>query len=990
MKTRFGRIILDLLVSAAILPVAPFAAAQNVPPDPNFLSVVVIEASDPEAAETGRDTGTFTVRRTAPTNLTLHVTYQTGGTASPGSDYESLPGLVTIPAGAWAATITVTPIDDNLVEGPETVIVRLSQSPVAGLEFSYRIGSPSNAVVTIADNDGAGDTNHPPVVRLVSPQNGASFSAPANILLIAQAIDMDGHVSTVEFFAGTNFIALTTNFPTLNPIGPFVFPWTNVPAGEYTLTAKATDYQGAMSVSDPVRIRVNGVNAQPVVNIFTTDEHGSEIPVVPPGQERPQLFDPAVFTVTRTGGTDLPLDVFYSVSGTASNGVDYERLPGRVTIPAGASSAEIQVAVIDDFLVEGTESVIITIEPPICIAIFPPPPDCYLVGPSNRATAFIHDDDVVIVPLPVVTIVATDPDASETGEVAGVPFQVLPVPAPDPGVFTVTRSGDTNEPLFVFYTVEGTAFNGIDYLALPGIVIIPAGASSATITVVPMNDAFVEGPETVVVQLFSAFIRLEANGGVLPGGPIPPIFFPTPYVAGFPSNAVVTIHDNDVEPPPIPHVTVVATDADASEEGPDPGTFTVTRTGSLSDALGVFYSVGGTAENGVDYEMLPGSVLIPAGSASATITVIPVDDAKFELPETVRIEIAVPAVPFGIPAPPPSYLPGIPNSAVITIRDNDPRPTNSPPSVRIISPPDGAVFRAPAIIPIFAEARDLDGLVTTVEFFEGTNSLGVATNHPMEVSPANSLVNPFHLLWTGVAAGHYTLTAKATDNEGGMALSTAVHITVTETNPPPPPTNQPVVVTIVASDALAAERCQGTNVNTATFKVRRSDGTNTALVVYYTISGTASNGIDYETLPGSVLIPAGSRTARITVSPIDDNMAEAIETVILTLQLPPTSPGANLPVPYSIGAPGRAAAILIDDDSLRPLCLRLPDHSFHFCQPAANLFNYRLEVSVDLVNWIPLCANVVTEGEIRFVDPDASAFPHRFLRAVPEPNPPED
>src|ERR1041385_3053651 len=90
MKTRFGRIILDLLVSAAILPVAPFAAAQNVPPDPNFLSVVVIEASDPEAAETGRDTGTFTVRRTAPTNLTLHVTYQTGGPARPGPDSASV------------------------------------------------------------------------------------------------------------------------------------------------------------------------------------------------------------------------------------------------------------------------------------------------------------------------------------------------------------------------------------------------------------------------------------------------------------------------------------------------------------------------------------------------------------------------------------------------------------------------------------------------------------------------------------------------------------------------------------------------------------------------------------------------------------------------------------------------------------------------------------------------------------------------------------
>jgi hypothetical protein len=869
MKERLGRTVFDVIVAAAVLAVAPPAAGQNNPPETNLLSVVVIEASDNSAAETGLDAGTFTVRRSAPTNLTLHVTYQTGGTASPGSDYQSLSGYVTIPAGAWTATITVTPIDDHLAEGPETVIVRLSQSPLAGLESSYRIGSPSNSVVTIADNDVPAETNRPPVVRIVSPQGGAVFTAPANITLIAQASDPDGQVSTVEFFEGTNSIALTTNLPVLNPIGPFVFSWPKVPAGEYTLTAKATDYQGAMSVSDPVHIRVYGANTQPVVNIFTTDEQGTEIPVVPPGQGRPQLFDPAVFTVTRTGGTNEPLEVFYSVSGTASNGVDYEHLPGRVTIPAGASSAEIQVAVIDDFLVEGTETVILTLEPPICIAIFPPPPGCYLVGASSRASAFIRDDDVVLEPLPVVTIVATDPEAAETG--------------PDPGTFTVTRTGSTSNTLIVLYFTGGTAQNGADYHTLSNFVVIPAGSASAEITVAPIDDGMVEPPETVVVQLRPLFFGLDANGGVLPGEPIPSIILPTLYVVGFPSNAVVTIADNDV------------------------------------------------------------------------------------------------------------------------------RQSNSPPSVRIVSPPGGAMFTAPASIAIFAEARDGDGFVTTVEFFDGTNSLGVATNNPFVLSPANSPINPFHILWTGVPPGSYSLSAKATDNEGAMSVSAAVHVTVNPTNSPPPVTNHPPVVNIVARDPIAVEGTNcwwlaagwgpglawGTNhlcgPNTASFVVRRSDGTNSDLTVYYAVSGTASNGEDYAALTGSVTIPAGRRSAEILVTPLDDDIAEKIETVVLTLQLPPPGPvAANLPPPYAIGWPYHATAVILDNDQPRPPCQPLPDEQFHVCHPGTNGFGFRLDGSSDLVHWTSICTNIVTDGAIHFTDPDAAAFPIRFYRAVPEANPPED
>src|SRR5205814_1452826 len=124
--------------------------------------VVTIVASDPVAAESGLDKGRFTVSRTGDTNKPLGVFYTIGGTAEEGVDYleisdpnsffHVLTGLnfLEIPAGAHSADIVVTPIDDNLAEGSETVLVQLRPQPW----WPVVVGAPSNAVVTILDDDG--------------------------------------------------------------------------------------------------------------------------------------------------------------------------------------------------------------------------------------------------------------------------------------------------------------------------------------------------------------------------------------------------------------------------------------------------------------------------------------------------------------------------------------------------------------------------------------------------------------------------------------------------------------------------------------------------------------------------------------------------------------------------------------------------------------------------------------------------------------------
>ena len=90
---------------------------------------------------------------------------------------------------------------------------------------------------------------------------------------------------------------------------------------------------------------------------------------------------------------------------------------------------------------------------------------------------------------------------------------------------------------------------------------------------------------------------------------------------------------------PLPAVSIVATDTDASEAGGNAGLFTVTRTGDTSAPLVVDYSIGGAATNGDDYDALTGRIEIPAGSASATFSMNPIDDALDEGDETVIISL---------------------------------------------------------------------------------------------------------------------------------------------------------------------------------------------------------------------------------------------------------------------------------------------------------------------------------------------------------------
>jgi hypothetical protein len=92
-------------------------------------------------------------------------------------------------------------------------------------------------------------SNAPPTVSLTSPTAGASFTAPATVPMTASAADSDGTVSQVTFLSGASTLGSDTS-------SPYSFSWTDVPAGSYTLTARATDDDGTVTTSSPVPITV--------------------------------------------------------------------------------------------------------------------------------------------------------------------------------------------------------------------------------------------------------------------------------------------------------------------------------------------------------------------------------------------------------------------------------------------------------------------------------------------------------------------------------------------------------------------------------------------------------------------------------------------------------------------------------------------------------------------------------------------------------------
>jgi hypothetical protein len=171
----------------------------------------------------------------------------------------------------------------------------------------------------------------------------------------------------------------------------------------------------------------------------------------------------------------------------------------------------------------------------------------------------------------------------------------------------------------------------------------------------------------------------------------------------------------------VPTVSVVASDPTATIGTTDPGVFTFTLSGSTAASLAVNFSLGGSAVKWNDYRRLPEgdmpvSITIPAGAASAALTIYATDNSTLANPETVSLTLS----------PDAAYTIGAQNNAVVNIQSSSSSATTNPPA---------GTNNPPATTNSTASLIDDTGLALPKV---GANSLRVLTPTLLEVRVINT------------------------------------------------------------------------------------------------------------------------------------------------------------------------------------------------------------------------------------------------------------
>lgn len=869
-------------------------------PPSGGLATVIIQATDASASETAADQGTFTVSRTGDTSAPLTVNYTISGSAQNGTDYNAIGNSVTIPAGAASAPIAVVPQSDSLVESTETVTLSLASST------GYILGSPATATLNLL-NASVAPPPPPPVTNLpdlivtaftltpATPKAGDKIQFSVTIKNQGLAATLPNEVVSVGFYVDGGMDFITGGSPKARAtLGSALGIGASVTltaaegpeAGLWTATAGTHIFSAVVDMPNLVN-ESNGSNNVMNKTVTVAAPPPIILPTVNLTASDPAASEPSgtgTFTVTRSGSTAAALAVIYTIGGTAQNSVDYNAIANSVVIPAGAASANVIITPIDDSEVESAETVILTLQSS----------GAYALGSSTTATVSITDNDVPPpVILPTINVTATDPNAAEPS---------------NPGVFTITRSGGSagnGSALTVKYFLGGTAQNGTDYSTLGNYVVIPAGSASATVTITPIDDSTVEPDETAILTL-----------QLLPE-----------YTLGTASSATVTIADNDAPPPPV--VTggpdLIVTGFTISPSIPKAGdairfSATIKNQGSVATPFFTTIAIAFYVDGGDNFinggtpkawtsigSLAPGAsatVISSSGLQSGLWTatagnhlvaaIVDIPNRISEVNENNNTAVRGLTVPY--PVASSTAVTPITAPPAVTVTATDPTAAEIDDTGTFTFRRSGGTN---ADLLVYYQingsatyARDYGQLPVVITIPAGSSSVAVpilpVKDGLTEGTESVTITIVSNRTYRVAQPGSATITIL--DNSNGGTHS-GTNLTASATAPR---------VSLSMSYSAGTER---TN-DVRNFIFTRRGGLGGDLVVNYSVSGTAANGVDYQPIDGTVVIPDGKNTATVAFRPIDDLDTEPIETVILTL-----TPSPN----YSIGV-GSVQASLRDND----------------------------------------------------------------------------
>jgi hypothetical protein len=226
----------------------------------------------------------------------------------------------------------------------------------------------------------------------------------------------------------------------------------------------------------------------------------------------------------------------------------------------------------------------------------------------------------------------------------------------------------------------------------------------------------------------------------------------------------------------------------------------------------------------------------------------------------------------------------------------------TPPTVSITAPTNNAAYTAPATIAITATAKAATGAtLSKVDFYQGTTLLGTVTK------------SPYTYAWSAVAAGGYSLTAKATDSKGATATSAAVAVTVAAPAPPTvsittpannasfsAPASIPITASITAASGLSISKVDFYSGATLLGTVTAAPYAFTWSAVpagSYVISAKATDSLGSATTSASVAISVKVPSPPPTISIIAPTTGAAYSvpaTIPIAVRAAATGPGASI------------------------------------------------------------------------------------------------
>ena len=541
----------------------------------------VASISDASADEGG--TLTFAVTLDRPSGRRVNVSHETrNSTAVAGSDFVGIPAAgVAIEAGETRATITVQALTDSEEEGDERFFVDLT----------------GGSFVDFDDDIGTG------IIRDVSERRvSVSDAVVREGGVLSFVVGFDGPPSSRDITVEYSTVAVTAEAG-----ADYSDAVESVPGVVRILAGRTSAVVGVATVqdildedleqlklvlSDPVGAVLAGGEA---VGTIIDDDPEPLLSVDDPEATENGDGTPVTFTLRLSEMSGRDVSVLYStVDSTAKAGDDYVAVSnGRATIAAGAQTAQVEVALVNDGVEEEVERFLLELSDPSNARFG-----------DNVGAATVLDDDAP----PQILI----DDAAATYEAAGASVS-----------FAVRLSrADPDDAVTVDYATEdATATADDDYTHTSNTLTFNPTETAKTVTVNLVDDDIAEDTETFRLRLSNP----SSNATV-----------------GNDDSAVATVLDDDA----LPKLSV--SDAPVATEG-TAATFSVELSRSSTQAVTVGYAAvvdpfGGdaAATPAQDFEAAAGTLTIPARSTSATVTVPLPDDALDEHTETFWLRLADP------------------------------------------------------------------------------------------------------------------------------------------------------------------------------------------------------------------------------------------------------------------------------------------------------------------------------------------------------------